>query len=205
MAILDKSSIIDVANPTLHEDVVWVVGQESTGSLCLQPGGSAGSRRLSRTQRNLPASATVSSRDRVCRGSVVRQRHSTSRYQPANGPPRGVSGGKYSSPHRRSAMLVQTQYSQSGQRVPACTPDLPELSNRLSTSYERLPPLDQLRTSIKQLDSITPRSTECKQVISPLERMHLQDEEPAQDRPVVEYTSETITHQNQHSQPQHVK
>lgn len=38
MAVLDKESVISKDNKEIGEDIMWIIGQESTGSLCVGKG-----------------------------------------------------------------------------------------------------------------------------------------------------------------------
>ena len=59
--ILDKRSVFQKYNNYIHEDVEWIVAQESTGSLCIMPP------KISCDPRRLWA------RERICKGSVAHQ------------------------------------------------------------------------------------------------------------------------------------
>ena len=58
MALLDESAILDGENEALREDIIWLVGQQSIGSLCINE--STSSKRVPPYQKH-----------RICKGSVA--------------------------------------------------------------------------------------------------------------------------------------
>ena len=60
MAILDKRSVFHKHNSYIHEDVEWILAQESTGSLCIVP-----------PKRGHSDPRLRWNRERICRGSVA--------------------------------------------------------------------------------------------------------------------------------------
>ncbi|XP_064637437.1 uncharacterized protein LOC135493792 [Lineus longissimus] len=127
MAILDKNSVIERENPHLHEDIEWIRGQESVGSLRVEQ---AKKKRVS------------FSREKIMKGSVARS-------MTGGGVGRtllSVSGVKSASPPRTpqgpaSLLRSQTQYSRSPRRLTTNTPD------------GSLPPLDELRVRLRHVNT----------------------------------------------------
>ncbi len=124
MAILDKSSVFQRDNDNIQEDLGWIVGQESTGSLCIIP---------SKTGRSDPRLKW--DRERICRGSMVKKVLSA---KSANNQRLNVNGGKY----RDSTNRAGTSIAHHGGDV----------QGRPIKGEERLPPLEQLRNTLRYMD-----------------------------------------------------
>jgi hypothetical protein len=124
MAILDKNAVIERGNPHLQEDIEWIRGQESVGSLRVEK---AKKKRVS------------FEREKIMKGSVVRSMTAGMVGRTLL----SVSGIKSASPPRTPASLhrSQTQYSKSHQRLTTNTPD------------GSLPPLDELRLRLRHVDT----------------------------------------------------
>ena len=170
---LDKEAILSSDNSTMHEELQVLEKQQSTGSLNIQP-------RSSFPATNFPApggstagkvegrrsGAKSAKFDRICKGSVVHKlRRAKSGGLLGNSMARGrqnrggeaskaasssslvVVGDKFASPNVMSPLLrTQTQFSLSSQRMTMNSPDL-------YAAFERLPPLEQVRISLRQMDS----------------------------------------------------
>ena len=132
---LDKRAILDTSNTSLQEDLLCVVGLESPGSLCV----------MSPEQDARTAGTTSSaSRERIHKGSVA---HKVFTMKNRNFPLLSVSGDKFNSPQKPSPLLqTQTTYSLSNQRMNMNSPDI-----MYGASYEKLPPLEQLRASLRHM------------------------------------------------------
>ena len=134
MVILDKQTVINKFNESIHEDIVFLEGQENTGSLAIRP----------RTQPNPERKKDLLyNKERICKGSVAHklyvEKHPTQRR-----PRFSVSGGKFTPPNSMSPLLrAQTQYSLSSHRLTTNSPDMFHLHDN------KLPPLDQIKASLK--------------------------------------------------------
>ena len=124
MAILDKSSVFQRENDNIQEDLGWIVGQESTGSLCIIP---------SKNGRSDPRLKW--DRERICRGSMVKKVLSA---KSANNQRLNVSGGKYRDSMNRAGTSI--------------TPSGGDIQGRPIKGEERLPPLEQLRNTLRYMD-----------------------------------------------------
>lgn len=137
MVMLDKRSILNRFNDNLEEDLKWLEGQESVGSLSVTV-------RRDKAKEN----QTSSPRDRICKGSVAHQLHVNKKDRAR--PLLLVNGDKFTPPSVMSPLLrTQTQYSQSSQRLTMNSPDIYHGFN----NYEKLPPLEQLRASLRHMDN----------------------------------------------------
>lgn len=134
MAILDKQAVISRFNESLHEDIVWLEGQENTGSLAIRP----------RTQPNKERKKDLLyNKERICKGSVAHRLY-VEKHTSSKRPRFAVSGGKFTPPNSMSPLLrTQTQYSLSSNRLTTNSPDLYHLND------SKLPPLDQIKASLK--------------------------------------------------------
>ena len=138
MAILDKQTVINRFNESLHEDIIWLEGQENTGSLAIRP----------RTQPNVDRKKDLLyNKERLCKGSVAHKLY-VERKNSSKRPRFSVSGGKFTPPNSMSPLLrTQTQYSLSSQRL---TTNSPDLYHHLNDT--KLPALDQIKASLKHSD-----------------------------------------------------
>lgn len=59
MSVLDKKNVFTKYNENIHEDMEWIKGQESTGSLCISPESDKERRR------------SMLSKERICKGSMA--------------------------------------------------------------------------------------------------------------------------------------
>lgn len=138
MAILDKQTVLNRLNDSIHEDLVWLEGQESTGSLAVRP--KTYPDRTKEKERDLQYN-----KERIKKGSVVHKLY----VEKGKGKPKfAVSGGKFTPPNSMSPLLrTQTQYSLSSHRLTTNSPDPYHLND------SKLPPLDQIRASLKHMDT----------------------------------------------------
>ena len=239
MVVLDKNCVFDKQNDRLHEDVMWLVGQESTGSLRLEGSNKdKNSKRSTQAERfinrqqtranvkpqrapaqaihvpsvasSLPSSQNFhpltkpNPRDKICRGSVA---HRIYAMKTKGLPFLAVTGDRYNVhggvQHLPSSPILRTQthYSQSSQRT-VNSPDL------YHTGYERLPPLEQLRASLKHMET-TNQGAALQHVIPPLERIKFEDPSMLKNKPLVKYSAEVkrsarhATRQMRMNQKQH--
>ncbi|KAK2170511.1 hypothetical protein LSH36_2g00003 [Paralvinella palmiformis] len=206
MAVLDKRMVFSENNENIHEDIIWIVGQESTGSLLLQ-------NELAETEPNQPSNNRTASRlrhqrqqnaikqrqpvaaqpkkgsldrERICRGSVVRRSHPQRSGANRPGAPSvlfAVTGARLAQQQLQSSPLLrtQTQYSHSNQRC-LNSPDL-------FSGLDRLPPLEQLRASLRHIEP--DRRANPTHIIPPLDRIKFEDAESmTKDKPFVKYSVE---------------
>jgi hypothetical protein len=143
MAYLDKQTVLNRLNESIHEDIVWLEGTENTGSLAVRP--KTYPERMSRDkERDLQYN-----KDRIKKGSVAHKLYIDGKSRQK--PKLAVSGGKFTPPNSLSPLLrTQTQYSLSSQRLTTNSPDPYHLNE------SKLPPLDQIRASLKHMDSKQP-------------------------------------------------
>ena len=134
MVILDKQTVINRFNESLHEDIVFLEGQENTGSLAIRP----------RTQPSQDKKKDLLyNKERICKGSVAHKLY-VEKHPSSRRPRFSVSGGKFTPPNSMSPLLrTQTQYSLSSHRLTTNSPDLYHLND------SKLPPLDQIKASLK--------------------------------------------------------
>jgi hypothetical protein len=138
---LDKRAVLDSSNATLQEDLLCVVGLESPGSLCVM------SPEHDARTAGVASSSASASRERIHKGSVA---HKVFTMRNRNFPLLSVSGDKFNSPQKPSPLLqTQTTYSLSNQRMNMNSPDI----MYAGASYEKLPPLEQLRASLKHMST----------------------------------------------------
>ena len=136
MAVLDRHVVANRLNDNIHEDMIWIEGQENTGSLAIRPRSHPDKRARDRDLQY--------NKDRIKKGSVVHKLYEEKRAKQR--PKLTVSGGKFTPPTSMSPLLrTQTQYS---------------LSHRLTTNSPdpyhgdaKLPPLDHLRASLKHMNN----------------------------------------------------
>ena len=187
--MLDKRSVLTRSNENIEEDILWLAGQESTGSLCvLDSQSSSSSKQLSlqqSPQQHQPAPQMSVNRDRIRKGSVVRQIKARHLKRPK--PMLSVSGDKFTETSKPSPLIrAQTQYSHSSQRARIS----PEGSyHSFSQSFEKLPPLEQLRASLKQMEH-SPSKESLVQVISTEDRIRLEDSQDYKKQPLLKYSPE---------------
>lgn len=140
VVMLDKKMVLNSYNDSLNDDLDIIEGTENTGSLSVWP-------KSDRTFDRKPQTIKVYNREKICKGSVVHKLNVSGRQNSAR-PAFKVSGGKYSSPTNTSPLLrTQTQYSLSNQRLTTNSPDM--------YSQQLLPPLEQLRTAVRHMDTIS--------------------------------------------------
>ncbi|KAL3878521.1 hypothetical protein ACJMK2_030861 [Sinanodonta woodiana] len=137
MVLLDKSTILSKFDDNIHEDLVWLEGQESTGSLCIRP-------KLERNGKKMKQQTSFN-KEKICRGSVAHKLLVESKGR--RHPVLAVSGGKFMPPASLSPLLrAQTQYSYSNHRLTTNSPDLYHFDTKL-------PHLEHIRASLKHMDS----------------------------------------------------
>ena len=198
MAVLDKKMVFSENNENLHEDIIWIVGQESTGSLLLDSHvanmkHSSSNRttnhpRHQRQQNSLHQRQSAggqqkkgtADRERICRGSVVRKTHPL---KSSNRPVFAVTGARLAQQQLQSSPLLrtQTQYSHSNQRC-VNSPDI-------FCGLDKLPPLEQFRASLRHIEPDQRASP--THVIAPLDRIKFEDTESIRKhKPFVKYSAE---------------
>ncbi|KAK7489864.1 hypothetical protein BaRGS_00018886 [Batillaria attramentaria] len=172
---LDKHAVVNPDNTQMHEELQVIEKQQSTGSLAVQmqerrrnqrsAGGSSSRGEKGRDGNRRGAKSAKF--DRICRGSVAHQLHraksgssldgNSTRAQNGtrsqeNGAEESstklmVIGDRFAPPTVMSPLLrTQTQYSLSSQRMTMNSPDL-------YGAFERLPPLEQVRISLRHMDA----------------------------------------------------
>ena len=106
-AILDKRSVFQKYNDYIHEDVEWIVAQESTGSLCIMPPkiGGCDPRRLW-------------DRERICKGSVARKIFLN---KDGPNPSLSVNGNKDTLKYSESKRYPQNSRNYYKQKIPELT------------------------------------------------------------------------------------
>ncbi|WAR01078.1 hypothetical protein MAR_025450 [Mya arenaria] len=140
LAFLDKQSVFNQFNESIQEDLVLLEGQESTGSLAVRPR-TYPDRYSKDKERDMQYN-----KERIRKGSVAHKLYVENKSKQK--PKLTVSGGKFTPPNSLSPLLrTQTQYSLSNQRLTTNSPDPYHLNE------SKLPPLDQIRASIKHMDS----------------------------------------------------
>ena len=220
MVVLDKNAILSHKNENIHEDIIWILGQESTGSLCLS--GESGSNRAihdrlgshnqqpppqhrqSQMHQAAPAqprarASSSADKEKICRGSVAHKIYTMkSRSQPFL----SVTGGRYYQQTLPSSPLLrtQTQYSLSNQRC-INSPDV------FGGGMDKLPPLEQLRASLKHIEP--DNQGNLMNVITPLDRIKFEDTDAITKRkPFVKYSAEVMNSakpRNRHTTLRHQK
>ncbi|KAK7096857.1 uncharacterized protein [Littorina saxatilis] len=173
---LDKQVVIRQDNSAIHEELDVIEKQQATGSLNVHSRRHFPQDLRARVGRSGASSAKF---DRICRGSVahtlrraksggplgnsmsrsVPQQQQQQQQRPRNQkntyPALGskshteliIVGDKFAPAAAMSPLLrTQTQFSQSSQRVTVNSPDL-------YGAFERLPPLEQVRISLRQMDA----------------------------------------------------
>ncbi|XP_069131465.1 uncharacterized protein [Argopecten irradians] len=133
--ILDKKTVMNGYNENIQDDLALIEGVECTGSLAVRP-------KSDKTMDKETRRALMYNKDRLCKGSVV------NRINGSRNKSRmilKVNGGKFVSPQTMSPLLrTQTQYSLSNQRLTTNSPD---------PYHQQLPPLEQLRASVRHMDT----------------------------------------------------
>lgn len=208
MAILDKKTVLNTQNDNIHEDIVWIVGQESTGSLSIQterePQTRAPRRTFQTGYRDKSRAPHIknrtqsgkSDRPRICKGSVVHNIQSVI-LRKRGFPLLSVTGDKFTPPQIPSPLLrTQTQYSQSSQRASINSPD----PYHSFSNPDKLPPLEQLRASLRHIDnSANQGPVPMHMIVPPLERMKFEELDPTKNKPFVKYSAEVRNSANAHS------
>ena len=194
-AILDKRTVFqNPNNESLKEDLIWVAGQESTGSLRVET--HHGQLHKEREVK----SATGGNKDKICKGSVA---HKIYAIKNRGFPFLSVQGDKYANPQRPSPLLqAQTTYSLSNQRMNMNSPDI---MHPYGASYEKLPPLEQLRASLRHMDS-TPSDVVHMIPSTAADRIREQhvSTPDLNPKPFVKYCPEVQNANNKQLQQQHV-
>ncbi|KAH3831170.1 hypothetical protein DPMN_104432 [Dreissena polymorpha] len=128
VVFLDKQSVLTRFNDSLKEDLVWLEGQENTGSLAVRPKSYPDPNAKER-ERDLQYN-----RERIKKGSVAHKLYVE--HKSKQKPKLSVSGGKFNPPNSLSPLLrTQTQYSLSSNRLTTNSPDPYHLNEA------KLPPL----------------------------------------------------------------
>ncbi|XP_076468189.1 uncharacterized protein LOC143299003 [Babylonia areolata] len=175
---LDRQAVTQPHNSAMQEELQVMERQQSTGSLNIQPRTHPppGHKTPGRDGGNEPGRATSrrsgarsAKFDRICRGSVAhklrraksggllgnslsretaRQRgHQPWERSTASSPQLMVVGDRFAAGSFMSPLLrTQTQFSLSSQRMTVNSPDL-------YGAFDRLPPLEQVRISLRHMDT----------------------------------------------------
>lgn len=154
MVILDKEKVLTQHNDLYkEEDMMWLMGQESTGSLCLlsNQASDEGKGRHTNCSKSLRSDSAPKkknpNKDRIVKGSVAHKVYSAKN---RSLPLMSVCGDKYTqTPLPSPIMRSQTQYSQSSTRMSMHSPDP---YNIYSSSNDRLPPLEYLRANLWKME-----------------------------------------------------
>lgn len=143
MAFLDKHTVLNRLNDSIHEDIVWLEGTENTGSLAVRPR-TYPDRMPRDKERDLQYN-----KERIRKGSVAHKLFIDSKTK--QNPKLSINGGKFTPPSSLSPLLrTQTQYSLSSNRLTTNSPDPYHLHE------SKLPALDQIRASLKHMDNRQP-------------------------------------------------
>ncbi|XP_050416321.2 uncharacterized protein LOC126830093 [Patella vulgata] len=138
LVVLDRNVVLNKFNENSTQDLVWLEGQDSTGSLAIRPQ-SFGSRRRPASSRH----------DRICKGSVSRKMNEAAKRK--NQPEMRIMGDKFVHPSAMSPLLRSTtQYSLSNQRNVMSSPDLYHGHHGY---HDLLPPVEQMRVSLRHIDN----------------------------------------------------
>ncbi|KAK6172721.1 hypothetical protein SNE40_016325 [Patella caerulea] len=138
LVVLDRNVVLNKFNENSTQDIVWLEGQDSTGSLTIRPQ-SFGSRRRPASSRH----------DRICKGSVSRKLNEAAKRK--NQPEMKIMGDKFVHPSAMSPLLRSTtQYSLSNQRNVMSSPDL---YHGHHGHHDFLPPVEQMRVSLRHIDN----------------------------------------------------
>ncbi|XP_060083329.1 uncharacterized protein LOC132562591 [Ylistrum balloti] len=133
--ILDKKTVMNGYNENIQDDLALIEGVECTGSLAVRP-------KSDKTMDKETRRALMYNKERLCKGSVV---HRINESRNKSRMVLKVNGGKFVSPQTMSPLLrTQTQYSLSNQRLTTNSPD---------PYHQQLPPLEQLRASVRHMDT----------------------------------------------------
>ena len=132
MAVLDKRSVLShMDGRKIKEDLVLIMGQESTGSLCMEP---------PKWRNNNPKSTY--NKEKICKGSNTRASSGKSKGFPFL----SVSGGKYSPTVVQSPLMrSQTQCSLSNQRMTMNSPSPEYYTAYMNNKDGKLPALEHLQ------------------------------------------------------------
>lgn len=208
---LDKEAVLTASNDNIEEEVVVLASQESTGSLrVLGPSSNSNSRGPSNRKHNQRNTNTMPEdvneqnkipysqlKEKIHKGSMARQMSGRSQRRR---PLLSVSGDKFSEPQCPSPLLrTQTQYSQSSQRGVLVSPELSYHS--FTQSYEKLPPLEHLRASLRQIEN-SPSKESLVQFISPQERMKFEESKDYKKTPFIKFSPELRKRPNAGSKKQ---
>ncbi|ESO93664.1 hypothetical protein LOTGIDRAFT_153114 [Lottia gigantea] len=139
VVILDKNTVLNRLDEISPQELAWLNGQDSTGSLSLRPQTVGSVRR--------PASSRY---DRICKGSVSGKLRQSALLR--NEPPKiNVNGDRFVHPSALSPLLRSTtQYSLSNQRTLNSSPDLYHSHHG---NFDHLPPMEQVRVSLRHVDN----------------------------------------------------
>ncbi|XP_021339090.1 uncharacterized protein LOC110440374 isoform X1 [Mizuhopecten yessoensis] len=133
--VLDKKTVMNGYNENIQDDLALIEGVECTGSLAVRP-------KSDKTMDKESRRALMYNKERLCKGSVV---HRINEGRNKSRMVLKVNGGKFVSPNTISPLQrTQTQYSLSNQRLTTNSPD---------PYHQQLPPLEQLRASVRHMDT----------------------------------------------------
>ncbi|XP_048243894.1 uncharacterized protein LOC124130706 [Haliotis rufescens] len=154
MTVFDRGPGTPNFNPRQQENLAWVEKQQETGSLAMRPPSSS----------SREAKLAACNREKIVKGSVV-QRLREQKQAGLRKPQLTVNGDKFTPAHTMSPLLrTQTQYSHSNQRMTMNSPD-PHHS-----VYDHLPPLDQIRASLRHMEHVDSMSEPSYNRLSPYGR-----------------------------------
>ncbi|ELT89324.1 hypothetical protein CAPTEDRAFT_207198 [Capitella teleta] len=151
MSILDKQNVfLQSGDENLEEDLIWLMGRESTGSLCIdsQMGSSDQIGRHTSCTQPRTSAAKKRAEIRLCKGSVFHRLQTPRSTQKSM---LTVCGDKYTQSQLPSTIMrSQTQYSHSSTRQ-VLSPD----PHTCYSNFDKMSHLAKLRASMRRMDTST--------------------------------------------------
>ena len=143
MSILDRTTVLSHPNDYLHEDLAWIIGQESTGSLCVTTNQQRQTNQRAHNNKiNYHKVTTLPKKQsKIYKGSVAHQIYNMNNQRPLM----TVQGGQYFYQPAVKNLHTRNKLTPS-KSIRRNTPD-----PTYKASY-RLPPLEQL--AINQADHL---------------------------------------------------
>ncbi len=175
MSLLDKGIVFSRFNENIHEDIEWIMGQESTGSLCISPEEKA---RLDKNKK------LKHDREKIYKGSMVHKLFEKRHGHSANG--KGGGRASNSTPTTFPRRGHPHYYSQSNQRL---TNNSPDSILGYRSSMDKLPSLDYVKASLKSMESKYSTSEPMLNIMSPSEKLEL-DADIMKMTPYVKYDAQ---------------
>ncbi|XP_067663543.1 uncharacterized protein [Haliotis asinina] len=152
MTVFDRRPVTSSSHQ--QENMAWGERNADTGSLAMRPPSSS----------SREAKLAACNREKIIKGSVV-QRLREQKQAAMRKPQLKVNGDKFTPAHTLSPLLrTQTQYSHSNQRMTMNSPDPHQ------GVYDHLPPLDQIRASLRHMDHVDSMSEPSYNRMSPYGR-----------------------------------